>query len=78
MAKQDTAKKTKIKTTQESAADKILDLIKERPKITKKEIAETLGGITPDGVKYHLNKLVAGGKIKRIGLTKNGHWEVCC
>ena len=75
--KKDTAKKTKIKTTQESAADKILDLIKERPKITKKEIAEALGGITPDGVKYHLNKLVAGGKIKRIGLTKNAHWEVC-
>jgi ATP-dependent DNA helicase RecG len=70
-------KKTKIKTTQESAADKILDLIKERPKITKKEIAEALGGITPDGVKYHLNKLVAGGKIKRIGHTKNAHWEVC-
>ena len=60
-----------------NTAGKLLDIIKEKRKKTKKEIAEALGGITPDGVKYQLNKLVAGGKIKRIGLTKNGHWEVC-
>ena len=76
-AKKDIAKKTKIKATQENTADKILDLIEERPKITRKEIAEFLGGITPDGVKYHLNRLVAGGKIRKIGPAKGGYWKIC-
>ncbi len=54
---------------------KILEMIKENPEITRKELAELIG-ITDDGVKYHLTKLKKQEKIKRIGLDKGGHWEV--
>jgi ATP-dependent DNA helicase RecG len=27
-------------------------------------------------VKYHLNKLKAAGRIRRVGPAKGGHWEV--
>ncbi|MFA7098260.1 MAG: winged helix-turn-helix transcriptional regulator [Gammaproteobacteria bacterium] len=33
-------------------------------------------GISEDGVKYHLNKLKAAGKIRHVGSTKTGRWEV--
>ena len=33
-------------------------------------------GITPDGVKYHLGKLRAAGRIRHHGPTKAGQWEV--
>ena len=40
-----------------------------------RELAERLG-LTPDGVKYHLNQLRAKGCIQHLGSTKAGHWEV--
>ncbi len=63
-------RKTTQKTTQ-----KILELIKENPEITRKELAELIN-ITEDGVKYHLTKLKKQKKIKRIGPDKGGHWKV--
>lgn len=65
----DRPEKTTQKTTQ-----KILSLIKENPSITRKELSEILG-ITPDGIKYHLNNLKKKGLIRRIGGRKGGHWE---
>ena len=59
------------KTTQ-----KIVELLREQPTLGRKELAELLGDITEDGVKYHLNKLKADGVIRRIGPDKGGHWEV--
>ena len=29
-----------------------------------------------DGVRYHIRRLTAQGRLKRIGGTKGGHWEV--
>lgn len=69
---QKTTQKTAQKTTQ-----KILQLIKGNPYITRKELAEKIGNITEDGVKYHLEKLKEQGKIKRIGPDKGGYWELC-
>ena len=43
---------------------------------TVREIAELMGDITQDGVKYHLEKLKATGKLRRVGPDKGGHWEV--
>ena len=68
---QDSSEKTVEKTTQ-----KILELIKSNPYITRKEIAQEIGNITEDGIKYHLAKLKKDGKIKRIGPDKGGYWEV--
>lgn len=35
----------------------ILDLVRENAELSRGEIAEKLGDMTPDGVKYHLSKL---------------------
>lgn len=59
------------KTTQ-----KIIDLIKNNSEITRKELAEKIGNITEDGIKYHLNSLIKKGLLKRIGPDKGGYWEV--
>ena len=66
----DHAQKTTQKTTQ-----KLLDLISQDPSVTRQSLAEALG-ITPDGVKYHLRKLQAQGRLRRVGPDKGGHWEV--
>jgi ATP-dependent DNA helicase RecG len=58
------------KTTQ-----KILELIKEKPRITRKELAEKIG-ISKDGIKFNLNQLKKQNKIKRVGPDKGGYWEI--
>ena len=58
-------------TTQE----RILALLKAKPGITRRLLAERVG-ITPDGVKYHLDKLRTAGVIRHVGATKAGRWEV--
>ncbi len=63
------------KTTQETTQEMILRLIKTNPAITRKGLAEKTG-LTPDGVKYHLNKLREQGLIRHVGATKKGYWEV--
>ena len=63
------------KTTQETTQEMILRLIKTNPAITRKGLAEKIG-LTPDGVKYHLNKLREHGVIRHVGATKKGYWEV--
>ena len=68
-------KKTTRKTTQKTT-QKILDIIKDNPKITRRELTEMIGSITEDGIKYHLNKLKKAGLLKRIGPDKGGYWEV--
>lgn len=54
---------------------KIIELIKENPKVTRNELASILN-ITSDGVKYNLKKLVDNGIIERIGLDNGGYWKV--
>ena len=48
----------------------------ENPSASRRDIAERLVDITEDGVKYHLDRLKAGGTIRRIGPARGGHWEV--
>ena len=65
-------------TTQEiegTTQERILVLLKAEPGITRRLLAERIG-ITPDGVKYHLDKLRAAGIIRHVGATKAGRWEV--
>lgn len=69
--------KTTQKTTQktEKTTQKILDIIKNNPQVTRKELAE-LVGITADGIKWNLEKLKKTGKIRRIGPDKGGKWDI--
>lgn len=59
------------KTTQEI----ILEAIARNPSITRAELAEVVG-ISPDGVKYHLQKLTKSGRLKRVGSTRRGEWVI--
>lgn len=71
--------KTTQKTTQKIKLNnnqlKIIELIKENPKITRNELASKLD-ITPEGIKYNLKKLVNYDIIERIGPNNGGYWEI--
>ena len=73
--------KTTLKTTLKlpenypETTRKIIELIEDKPYITRQEIADNVK-ITLDGVKYHLNKLYKNKIIKRVGPAKGGHWKV--
>lgn len=61
--------------TTQMTTQMILELIKENPSISMTKLAKTLGNITNEGVKYHLEKLKGEGKIERIGGTR-GIWSI--
>ena len=54
----------------------ILDYLKEHSKATRQEVAEALGNITEDGIKYHFSRLQKMGYLKHEGGRKLGHWVV--
>lgn len=55
---------------------RILDYLKANPSASRREIAESLQGITEDGVKYHFAKLQERGVLHRNGSDFGGKWEV--
>ena len=61
--------------TQDTTQEKIFSLLKHKQEITRNEIAEIIE-ISPDGVKYHLNELRRSGRIRHVGATKKGYWEI--
>jgi len=69
-----TAEKTREKTRVKTR-EKVIDLIKNNPKITTAELAEILE-ITVKGIEWNLVKIKEKGIIKRIGPAKGGYWEV--
>ncbi|NQT64170.1 MAG: winged helix-turn-helix domain-containing protein, partial [Candidatus Marinimicrobia bacterium] len=70
-----TTQETTQDTTQESTQENIVVLLKAKPTITRKELADKIG-LTTDGIKYHIDKMRAAGIIKRVGSRKAGQWEV--
>lgn len=68
---------TTQKTTQKLNNNELLILkyIKEDKFITRNELADKLS-ITPDGIKYNLNKLKKLNIIKRKGSDRNGYYEI--
>jgi len=73
-----TTRKTTQKTTQKTTAKQraILEFIQNNPQASRRDIAEALGDITSDGVKYHLHKLQQAGVLTRVGADKGGYWQV--
>lgn len=63
------------KETNKEIADKIIDIMKETPEISVKEIAGILN-ISVSGVRYHINKMKKSGIIEHQGATKKGMWIV--
>jgi predicted HTH transcriptional regulator len=60
---------------QESAQEKIIQLLNNEPHLTRHQLAQRLS-LTPDSVKHHLQKLKAAGRIEHVGSTKAGYWRV--
>lgn len=59
----------------EETRDRILALIAADPAITMTELAERIG-ITPKGIEWQIRRLREAGRLKRIGPTKGGRWEI--
>ncbi|MDE2763117.1 MAG: winged helix-turn-helix transcriptional regulator, partial [Gemmatimonadota bacterium] len=55
--------------------DRILALLRSDPTLTRAALASRIG-ITPGGVKYHLDRLRKAGRIRHVGPTKKGRWEI--
>jgi len=62
-------------TTQETTQEKILSLLRNHPKISRKQLAEKMS-LSEDRIKYRLRKLQLQKQIQRIGSTKAGQWKV--
>ena len=62
-------------TTQETTQERILVAIQAKPKITQKELAQSIG-LTLDGIKYHIKNMTKLGIIKHEGSTKSGKWII--
>lgn len=58
-----------------STQEQILNILREHPQTTRKELANIIG-ITEDGIKKQLANLKKKGIIERIGADNGGHWEV--
>ena len=66
---------TTQETTGSVGAQRILELLKTNPDATRQQLAAQTG-LSADGVKYHLNKLKTAGRIRHVGSTKSGYWEI--
>ncbi|AGY53659.1 Filamentation Induced By CAMP Protein Fic [Bacteroidales bacterium CF] len=62
-------------TAPRTVRDKIIAQMRANSKITRNELA-TILGLTPDGVKYHLQKMTGEGVIVHHGSSRNGYWEI--
>ena len=63
------------KTDSMPTRDRILALLRSDPTLTRAALA-SLVGVTPEGVKYYLGKLRKAGRIRHVGPTKKGLWEI--
>ena len=68
------AQKSTQKTTQKTT-QKILSLLRQNPGMTRMQISTAIG-LSPEGVKWNLDKLKASGIIRRVGPDRGGHWEI--
>ena len=62
-------------SNQKTTAERIIEEIRKHPFTTRDLLADVIG-ITPDGIKKQLDKLKKTGKIRHVGATKKGHWEI--
>lgn len=70
-----TTKKTTEKQMLSDIETRVERLILENPTITQKELAQQLG-LTEDGIWYHIDRLKAKNRLRRIGGRKAGRWEI--
>ena len=59
----------------EKTTEKILCIIKNNPRVTYRELAESLA-MTEDGIYWSVKQLRKQGLLCRIGGRKEGYWQV--
>jgi ATP-dependent DNA helicase RecG len=77
--KEDTTTQKSETTTRKplnATQKRILDYLKDYPKATRQNVADALGNITVNGVKFNIGLLQQYGALKRKGGRKNGEWVV--
>lgn len=55
--------------------EKIMQIVRSTPNITRAEIGK-ICGMTVDGVKYHINKLKKAGRLEWKGNSRTGRWII--
>ena len=65
----------KQRRNKEKTKEKIIQLMKDNPEITYRELMEKLG-LSKSGVEYAVRKLRESGRIERLGADKGGKWKV--
>lgn len=65
----------KIGRKELSTRERLLNLIAENPKITRRELAENLH-VPASTVQFHIEKLKTEGRIERVGGARGGYWKV--
>lgn len=63
------------KKTPKKHQETILQHLRQHPQANVQELMDATG-LSANGVKYHLNQLKQTGKLRRLGATKGGRWEV--
>lgn len=67
--------KTRVETPVETTQETVMRLMRENPSITQRSLAEKLG-LSDGGLKYHIDKMRRAKRIRHVGPTKAGYWEV--
>lgn len=70
-----TTGKVALQESQGRAGLSVWNMINKNPTIAISALASATG-LTCDGVRYHIRKLKTAGRLKRIGGTNGGRWEV--
>ena len=66
---------TEMLDTDTESVERILSLMREKPAITVKTIAQQLE-LSVGGVRYHINKVKKDGIVEHIGSSKKGTWVI--
>lgn len=77
--KGDTTTRKQIGTTRKplnTTQKDIISYLKEHPTATRQEVADAIGDITEDGIKFNIGKLQQYGFLRREGGRKKGVWVV--
>ncbi len=75
-AAQETPKNTEERQrTPRNAKEVLLQLLRQQPESSVRALAET-SGMSEASVRHHLRRLQAANRLRHVGPTKGGHWEV--
>jgi len=69
-----TVHRKELEKSSEKSSEKILELLRNEPKMGAKELSNRLG-ISQRAVEKQIDKLKTEGRLRRIGPDKGGHWE---